>query len=310
MGLRRSHRLAKHLGKPAALECKRLDRSRLHGVGQHLLGIGARVEDEAHHPPVHPRHRRPRQTVGPRAGPVGPHLHHQAPLARSGQLVDRASRHQPPGVDDGRRLAHVLDQIELVAREQHRPARRCLLGEDRAHGIDTGRVEARQWLVQHQQLGLVQEGAGELDPLLVPQRQGFDLAGSPVSHPEHAQPPVGSHLRLRGKHAVEPAQVHELVAHGHPRVQAALLGHVSELPPILRTDQLSSPPDLATVQVHQPEHRPHGRRLARAVRPEEAHHLPGGDHHGQPVERHHVAESPGEVPKLELTLLAMGSAVQ
>src|SRR5262249_16294662 len=56
----------------------------------------------------------------------------------------------------------------------------------------------------------------------------------------------------------------------HPRVEAALFGHVSEAKPHVAVDRLALPADLAAVRDGQAEDAAHRCRLARAVRPEEA----------------------------------------
>ena len=64
-------------------------------------------------------------------------------------------------------LADVLDEVELMAREQHPPARPGLLGEDRREVVDADRVEAGEGFVEDEELRVVDQRRGELDPLLV-----------------------------------------------------------------------------------------------------------------------------------------------
>ena len=96
----------------------------------------------------------------------------------------------------------------------------------------------------------------------------FDFARSPR--------PIRSSQRVAAASASRPLQpvllgeVGELLADPHPRVQAALLGHVAEAQARVAVDRRALPADLAAVRAGQPEDAAHRRRLAGAVRPEEA----------------------------------------
>jgi hypothetical protein len=65
--------------------------------------------------------------------------------------------------------------------------------------------------------------------------------------------------------AVQARHVDELVAHPHLRVQAALLGHVADPPPLLGADRGTAPAHRAGVSGEDAEDDPHRRRLAGAV---------------------------------------------
>ncbi len=111
----------------------------------------------------------------PRVG-AAPDLHDdQPPLAPGAELLDRAVCHHTACVDQHDRVAQTLDELELVAREDHGDAVvRCLPSQDAREHVDPDRVEARERFVQHQQLRLVHERRRELHPLLVPEGKRLD----------------------------------------------------------------------------------------------------------------------------------------
>ena len=76
---------------------------------------------------------------------------------------------------------------------------------------------------------------------------------------------------------VEPmqlAEVLQLLPHGHPRVQAALLRHVAEPQALLQLHRPPKPQHLAGIDLNKPEDRPHRGRLPRPIRAEESEHPP------------------------------------
>ena len=68
------------------------------------------------------------------------------------QLGEVTGPHDPARVDDDDVLADVLDEVELVAGEQHRRARRGDLGQHLGHRAHRERVESRERLVEDEQL--------------------------------------------------------------------------------------------------------------------------------------------------------------
>ena len=83
------------------------------------------------------------------------------------EVGELAGEDDPALVDDDDVLAEVLDQIELVAREQHRGARARDLGEEVAHVPDRNRIEPGERFVEHEEIRFVHERRDQLDPLLV-----------------------------------------------------------------------------------------------------------------------------------------------
>ena len=77
----------------------------------------------------------------------------------------------------------------------------------------------------------------------------------------------------------------------HPRVEAALLGQVAPRRPRQRPAVGAAPGHRPGVGREHAEDDPHRRRLAGAVRAEEAEHLAAGDLEREAVERDDVAEA-------------------
>ena len=104
------------------------------------------------------------------------------------------------------RLAEVLDLVELVAREQDAAPRPGLLDQHLADGVDPARVEPGQRLVQDEQLRFVDEGGGELHPLLVAVGERLDLVPGAVGDPEPLEPcsPAAAGVGRRSCRAAAP----------------------------------------------------------------------------------------------------------
>ena len=88
-------------------------------------------------------------------------------IGRAPQLLDGALGHDAPLRDDADPVAQPFDQIELVGREDDRHSRGGLLLEDAAHHIDRDGVQAGERLVEHEQVGVVDQRRPQLDALLV-----------------------------------------------------------------------------------------------------------------------------------------------
>ena len=232
-------------------------------------------------------------------GPRDLHAH-QPPRARRAELVDRAIGDDPPVDDHHDAVAHALHELQLVAGEHDRHApRRPFAIQHLDQDVGADRVEARERLVEHEEVGLVHEGGGELHPLLVPERQALDPVLRAIGHPEGLEDLQAADPRGRPAHAVEPRQVDELVEDAHLRVEAALLRDVAEPTPSHPVHRPPSPPDLAGIGAEHAEGDPHRRRLAGAVRTDEPDHGSLADIEAHAVERHDVAEPAAQIDQLE-----------
>ena len=193
-------------------------------------------------------------------------------------------------VDDRDVLADVLDQVELVAGEEDGGAAFCLRAQQLGERLHGDRIEPCERLVEHEQLRLVHERRRKLRPLLVAMRELLQLRRRPLGKAEPLQPRLRGRPRLVCVHAVQAAEVGDLLGDRHPRIETALLRHVAEAQPVLELHRPPIPEHLARIRLDQPEDRAHRRRLAGAVRPEEAEHPAALDRERAAVERLHLTE--------------------
>ena len=126
----------------------------------------------------------------PSVGGVG-HVDEEDRIVTGGELVERALGDGTSAVDDDGVLAQVLDEVELVRREQHRGATPRLGHEDLGQGVDGDRVEPGERLVEDEHVRFVDEGADQLDALLVAEREVLEVAADPVAEVEALEPGVG-----------------------------------------------------------------------------------------------------------------------
>ena len=135
-----------------------------------LLVVGARLDGEHGATLCVFRAGDTRQAVGPAGGGVGS-VHDQTGSTLGAQVVDGTDDAHASMDDDADALAQSLYQIELVAREDHRDTGVRLLDENLAHDIDGDRIETRERFVENEDGGIVYERCGELNALLIAERQ-------------------------------------------------------------------------------------------------------------------------------------------
>ena len=124
------------------------------------------------------------------------------PASRRAQLLDGAGGHHPAAGEDADRVAEPLDQVELVAGEHDRHARAGLLEQRLGEGVDADRVEAGERLVEDEHLGSVHQRGGQLDALLVAQRQLLHRVAAALAEPEPLEP--ARRRRARPRRASRP----------------------------------------------------------------------------------------------------------
>lgn len=112
--------------------------------------------------------------VGESRGPAvasGRGVDHQSGRAAGPQLFDRPAGRHPTAVHDADPVAESLDQVELMAGEQHWYTAVALLSKHLAHDVDGQRIEAGERFIQHEDVRVVHQRGGQLYPLLVAQAQ-------------------------------------------------------------------------------------------------------------------------------------------
>ncbi len=192
-------------------------------------------------------------------------------------------------MDDRHRLAQVLDEVELMAGEEHGHPGGGPLGEYLAHDINAGRVQAGERLVEHEQLGFVDQSRCQLDALLVTERECLDFRLALVGQAQPLAPLERARPGLRGSQAVQPGQVLKLLEHPHGRVEPAFFRHVADPAACFLADGLAVPAHLASIDGRHPDDGPHRSGLARSVGAEESEHLTGRNSEAQPIQRQNVA---------------------
>ncbi len=215
------------------------------------------------------------------------------------QFIDGARGDDPATGDDHDVLAHVFDQIELVAAEHDPDPGPGTFVDDLGHRRDADRVEAGERLVEHEQLRVVGQRYGQLDALLIAVRKLLDLRLRTVAETHPLEPARRGRIRIAPAQAVLLGEVGELLTDAHPGVQAALLGHVAEAQARPAVDRLALPSDLAAIRPGQPEDAAHRRGLARAVWPEEADDPAGSGGERRAVEGHDSSVALREVVDFE-----------
>ena len=217
------------------------------------------------------------------------------------QRFDRPVGHEPSAVDDQQPGTRVLDFGEHVCREQH-GAFFAELGDQATNFRALIRIEPLGGLVEHEQIGAVQDRLRQADPLAVSLRE---LSDGPVVDVRDPGPRDGILERALALGAGEPAQVGdeiEIVGDQHVAVERVVLGEVADAL-FGRAPQLGHG---LPVEEHLPavgleilRDHAHRRGLARAVGAEKAHHLAAVDGERHTVHSGDISESLGDVRQRE-----------
>src|SRR5215218_1574240 len=190
-----------------------------------------------------------------------------------GKLARRARVDDPPAVHDHQAVAEARRLLHVVRREKERHASRAQAREHVPHPAARGGVEAGGRLVEHDQVGPVDEGPGDEQPLTHAAGQLAHVRapafGQPREREQLVAPRAGG-----GAGQPEVARVHEQVlADAQVAVEVVVLGHDAEA----RLDLAAMARDVqpehrqaALAHARQPVDHLHRRRLAGAVRAEEA----------------------------------------
>ena len=155
--------------------------------------------------------------------------------------------------------------------EQHGRAAAGLADEHLGQRVDGDRVEAGERLVEDEHVGPVEQGADQLDALLVAEREVLELVADPVGEAELARasgsPRRSASARAMPAQLAEEAQLLERPSSsGTGRAPRAGSRSAGGRPGSIGWP---SPAHRAGVEGGEPEHGPHRRRLAGAVGPEE-----------------------------------------
>src|SRR5205085_3053384 len=113
-------------------------------------------------------------------------LHHLFRAERSDELARGAERDGLPVIDDCHAVAEHLRLIHIVRREQYGASLTFQLDDEVPELAPRLRVESRRRLVEEEQLGITNDGAGEREPLLLSSRQLADARSAFLLELHHA----------------------------------------------------------------------------------------------------------------------------
>jgi hypothetical protein len=135
-------------------------------------------------------------------------------------------------------------------------------------------VEAHRRLVEEEEAGAVNQGAGDLDPPGLAAGELAHLVVHPVDEPDALQQRVHAPLRLPARDAVEARVVEEVLANGEIRVEGPALEHGAEerqRPGGLTAQVVPEDPHRAGPVVVEPRDHGEERGLARPVGTQKRH---------------------------------------
>jgi hypothetical protein len=118
--------------------------------------------------------------------------------------VDVPRRDDAAAVDDHDVLADILDELELMAREQHRRAAGRLAAQQLGEPADSDGIEPRERLVEHKQVGFVLQRRRQLGALLVTCESSSNLAPARSARPSRSSQ---SNAAARAAAALNPCRL-------------------------------------------------------------------------------------------------------
>ena len=187
------------------------------------------------------------------------------------ELAGRRRVDQSAAVEDRDVIADALDVVEDVGRIEHRG-----LAAQVAHQVEDlappDRVERADRFVEQEDGRTADQRLADAEPLAHPARVGLETAVGHVGEADPGQDVVDTLIVRSSRRRIERGHEAHRVAAGHPVVEARLLGEVADLAPVGRPgrDRDAGHGRRAARRPGQAGEQLDRRRLARAVRPEEA----------------------------------------
>ncbi len=203
----------------------------------------------------------------------------------------------PRLVHDHEPVAQLLRLVHVVGRQDERHAALLESVEAIPEQVARLRVEAGRRLVEEQQLGLVDERAGDRQAALHPARHVLDLVARPLRELGEVEQLVGAAGAFRAAEAEVPAVDHEVLADRELVVERVLLGHDAEARPDLRTVPFgvqAQDGQRAVADRRDARDHPHRGGLAGAVGAQEAERFAGRDVEVDGVHGGELAEPLGQ----------------
>src|SRR6185295_18500012 len=214
-------------------------------------------------------------------------------------LLQIAVEHGAAAVDQADVIAHALGELHAVGGEHDALSLLPVLAEQIAEQLLVDGIEAGEGLVEDQQVRLVEHGADELHLLLHALRQLLDFLLRPLGEVHPLEPALDVRQGPRALQAADLGQEEELVERRHLAVEAAFLGQVADAPQVVRRPRMAEDVDLPRVLRGDVHDHADGRRLAGAVRPQQAVDAAGRHRQRDAVHRHEVAVGLADVAQLK-----------
>ena len=213
------------------------------------------------------------------------------------RLVERAVGEQAALADDDDPFRQRLDVVHVVGREQHG---HVLLAVETLHEIANGklrrRIEADRRFVEEQDLGIMEQGCRELGAHALAERELADGLGQQRFEAQQGHELVAPATIALGRDPVDVGQQIEAVEDRQVPPELAALaehhadpGHMAET---ILVGHEASDFDPPAGRPQDPRQDLDGRRLARAVRPDEGEQLAGLEAEGEVDQRLHLAPTP------------------
>src|SRR5262245_39906146 len=229
------------------------------------------------------------------------------------QELRGAGGDDPPLVDQDDAIAQALRLLQVVGAVEHGRAGRGLRAHGREDALARLRIDADRGLVHQHDARVVQEPAGKVQPPLHPAGERGDDVVAALRATHEAEHAVRGAARLAAAQAPEAGEEAEVLAGGERRVDRERLRHEPEQAADLRgAFDRREPAHDRRAGVGPAQGGEDGERggLARAVRPEEPHHLAAGDLEAEAVERLALAETDAQAVHPDEAFLAPRGGAQ
>ena len=174
------------------------------------------------------------------------------------------------------------------------------VADDRADVVSPDRIQRRRGLVEDHEVRCAEERDAQPETLLHALREGSDDVLGAVGQADELEGRVDRSGPVRARQAGQVAVQRQHLPGPHPRLIAEQLGEVADPSPRRQVaERRAEDAAAAAARAGQAEQQLDDRRLARAVRAEQAEHLAALDGHRQAVEGAHASVLLGEVDRLD-----------
>ena len=205
-------------------------------------------------------------------------------------------------VHDHEPVAQLLGLVHIVRRQDQRDAALLEPEQPVPHHVPGLRVQPGGGLVEDQDLGLVDERAGDRQAALQAAGQRVDLVPGPVRELDEIKQRVGPLPDEAAGQAEVPAVDEQVLPDGQLDVEGVLLRDHAEPGPhrgVIVYRVAAENGQLPAGRRRDAADHPHRRGLARAVRPQEAERLAAVEVEIDPVHRHEIPEPLGQAARAD-----------